>query len=172
MTRELQKIGKCAYSCIVDMVKALDVDYDRLSEVRERLEEIYDTLTDEELDDEEREELESEHEELTEELAELDEQAGDCESTDDAEQRIQEDPLSLEVRTDWHSPGDDSSATEYRLLLGTGGPAVRIIGTLGQYGEPDSAELQAQNWGTPWETYEGADEDILLQYASRFYYGE
>ena len=56
--------------------------------------------------------------------------AGD-EQREAAETRIQEDPLSVEVRADWHAVGaEQSSATEFRIELCTGGPAVRIIGDL------------------------------------------
>ena len=34
----------------------------------------------------------------------------------------------------------------YELLLGTGGPATRIVGQLNEYGEPVTAELQGQDW--------------------------
>ena len=60
----------------------------------------------------------------------------------------------------------------YELLLGTGGPAVRIVGKLNEHGEPETAELQGQDWGTPWERTENQDEDTLLQFAQYFYFAE
>src|SRR3989304_3914771 len=68
----------------------------------------------------------------------------------DAREAIEEDPLSVEVRSDWHEPGGDSDPGEYCILLCTGGPAVRIIGRLDTHSEPPSARLQYQDWGTPW----------------------
>lgn len=87
---------------------------------------------------------------------------------------ITDDPLSVEVRTDWHAPGEDAKPTEYRILLATGGPAVQIIGTLNQWGEPETAKLQFQDWFTPWEDLEttSEEEEALITYARQFYFGE
>ena len=46
-----------------------------------------------------------------------------------------------------------------------------IIGDLDE-GQPVSAKLQHQDWFTFWETWYDADEEILLAYASCFYFGE
>jgi hypothetical protein len=95
--------------------------------------------------------------------------------SDAARQAIEEDALSVEVRTDWHSPGADTDKpTEYRILLCTGGPAVQIVGRLSQYGEPETATLQFQDWFTPWTGYYDTDmeEDVLLDYARCFWFGE
>ena len=51
---------------------------------------------------------------------------------EDAGRRIQEDPLSVLVRSGWHSPGEKMEAAEYEILLSTGGPATRIVGDLDQ----------------------------------------
>ena len=93
---------------------------------------------------------------------------------DAARQTIDEDPLSVEVRCGWYSPGaaeEHRDPEEFCILLGTGGPATRIIGTL-LHGEAESARLQAQDWGTPWTDYRGADEAVLLDYARCFWFGE
>jgi hypothetical protein len=67
----------------------------------------------------------------------------DDEQRETAETRIQEDPLSVEVRADWHAVGaEQSSATEFRIELCTGGPAVRIIGDLDQYCEPENPRIE------------------------------
>ena len=97
---------------------------------------------------------------------------------DTARDEIQEDALSVEVRSDWHTPGDgDDKPTDYKIVLTTGGPALQIIGELNEYGEPENAKLQWQDWGTPWTdiwTHESTDIDsgILLEYAQCFYFGE
>ena len=85
---------------------------------------------------------------------------------------IHEDALSVEVRSGWTSPGDKLEPAEYCILLCTGGPAVRIIGELDRGYEPDSAELQYQDWGTPWTRYltTGEEENTLLTYARQFYF--
>ncbi len=69
------------------------------------------------------------------------------------EQLIHEIPLSITVRDGWRSPGQpiDEQPEEFEILLGTGGPAVRIYGTLSQYGEPDQCQLQNQDWFKPWQ---------------------
>lgn len=140
------------YSSIVDMLAAVECDYDRLEELRD---------TDpEDLTDEDREEL-----------AELEAAAGDCTDEEDARQRIQEDPLCVEVRSDWASPGEELTPGEFQILLCTGGPAVRIVGELDR-GEPCRAWLEYQDWGTPWTPYFGASSDTLCQYASHFFFGE
>ena len=142
------------YSSSVDMLAAVECDYERLEELRDSAEAL------EDLTDEEREEL-----------AELEAAAGDCTDEEDARQRIQEDPLSVEVRSDWASPGEELTAGEFQILLCTGGPAVRIMGELNR-GEPCRAWLEYQDWGTPWTHYFGADSDTLCRYASFFFFGE
>jgi hypothetical protein len=101
---------------------------------------------------------------------------------DSARREIDETPLSVEVRSAWYSQaGDaDSKPAEFQILLCTGGPAVRIIGTLNQYLEPDKARLEFQDWGTPWLEWhaEGVADDFdkidetLLAFAGCFYFGE
>ena len=86
-----------------------------------------------------------------------------------ARQAIEENPLSVEVRSGWHTPGDPESVAEYRICIATGGPAVQIIGELGAFG-PDTARLQCQDWGTPWTDVDTSieDDEALLTYAAHF----
>jgi hypothetical protein len=99
-------------------------------------------------------------------------------SDDDARRAIHEDALSVEVRSDWREPGGDAAASEFRVLLCTGGPAVQIRGELSEHGEPTRAWLQCQDWFTSWQDVvvdrNGAviDGDVLLAYCSEFYFGE
>lgn len=94
------------------------------------------------------------------------------EEREEAEQAIFEDPLSVEMRSDWHVVGDSAKDTEYNILLCTGGPAVRIIGDLNEYQEPETARLEYQDWFTKWEEYHLTEEEteVLLKYASMFYF--
>lgn len=92
--------------------------------------------------------------------------------------RIQEMPLSVQVRGGWHNAGDTDAAreaVEYEILLTTGGPALRIIGDLGDYSNPTNARVQYQDWGTPWtdfnDTTDAQDEHIEA-FAGLFYFGE
>jgi hypothetical protein len=147
---ELKETGRLAYASISEMVAALNCDYDRLEELK---------------DVEELTESESE------ELIDLEKDAGECADREEAEQRIQEDALSVEVRSGWASVGDDLTAEEFCILITTGGPAVRIRGELDENCEPRRAWLEVQNWGTPWTQYFGAEQAVLLDYARCFYFG-
>lgn len=151
----LQDIGKSAAESIAEMVAALECDYERLEELRETS----------------RKEMTPEDKA---ELAELEKAAGDCESREDAEQRITEDPLSVQIRNGWHDPGAESEPEEFEILLSTGGPTTRIIGELDEHCEPTRARLQAQDWFTPWTDYTGdaISQDDLLTYCRCFYFGE
>ena len=92
---------------------------------------------------------------------------------DDAQQAINEDPLSVEIRSGWHVAGQESDGGEYKIVLCTGGPAVRIVGDLSCYNEPESAQLQYQDWFTPWMdcAMSDAEERAVLTYAQTFYFG-
>ncbi len=94
--------------------------------------------------------------------------------SDAISERIGEDPLSVEVRTGWHIPAEDDKPTEYNILLCTSGPAVRIIGDLDQYSQPETAKLEYQGWSTPWTRYGNTtseEDEALLTYARQFYFG-
>jgi hypothetical protein len=101
------------------------------------------------------------------------------ETREDAERRIQEDPLSVGVRWSWRAPGnlpqdgDNEYPEEYQILLCTGGPAVQIVGILNEHCEPETVTLEYQDWFTPWVEYrlDSEDEETLLAYARQFYYG-
>ena len=105
------------------------------------------------------------------------EKADNDKAREDAEQTIHEDPLSVEVRSLWYDPcakDADKAPGEFTILLCTGGPAVRIIGDLDQYGQPERARIEHQDWGTPWTEYRinAEDEEVLLTYCQQFYFGE
>lgn len=158
---ELNAIGASAYRALVDMVAALQCDYDQLEALREARDDHDGTPQD----------WASTNPSEAQELAELEAAAGDCVSQDDARQRIEEDALSIEVRSDWQSIGETLEPAEYCMLLTTGGPAVRIIGELDN-GEPSRPRLQVQDWGTPWTDYNDAERDVLQAYCACFYFGE
>lgn len=100
-----------------------------------------------------------------------------AEAAEQAEQAIHESALSVECRGDWYSPGGDGDTgkpAEYKILLATGGPALRLIGDLTEHGEPETARLEHQDWGTPWTRFmtNADDEDVMLTFARCFYFGE
>lgn len=152
--------AKAWYGTISELVAALAVDYDRLEELR--------GMTDDgELSDDDAEELR--------ELTEAATIEGDLQENAEAVvERIQEGPLSVEVRSGWHSPGGDNTPEEFCILLTTGGPALRICGDLDEHGEPTRAYLQYQDWGTSWtDFYAGKGSgEILLTYSQQFYFSE
>jgi hypothetical protein len=105
------------------------------------------------------------------------ERSADPHDVDAAQQAIDETPLSVEVNYGWHAPGGMYPTTgefptpeQYRILLCTGGPAVRIVGELDGYGNPETARLEYQDWGTPWTVYTDYDYE-LLEFARMFYFG-
>jgi len=105
--------------------------------------------------------------------AATEEERGEYHNEDGARQSISEDPLSIQVRSDWHTPGEEEAPAEYEILLCTGGPACRIVGQLGQHQEPETAVIEYQDWFTPWETYlntTGDEDAALLTYAQQFYF--
>lgn len=192
--------AKSQYEYICEMVAALDADYERLNELRDEIkaqEDEYDALANEKSewievnpgrfldakdarnnwalafpDENDRlAEIEEERAALFKELDEIEAEIGPCESREEAEQRIQDSPLEIQVRGGWHDLGDDSEAEEFYILLCAGGPAVRIRGELNS-GEPSRAWMEYQDWGTPWTRYFDADQATLLAYCRSFYFGE
>jgi len=91
---------------------------------------------------------------------------------DAAVEEIYESPLSFEVRSDWETSGKDLVPMNYRLLMTTGGPAVKIAGSLNKGDIPETAELEYQDWGTPWTTYPLNSEELqaILEFAQYFSY--
>lgn len=94
------------------------------------------------------------------------------------ERIMSEDALDVSVRSDWYSAGgtqEDAKPIEYRILLGTGGPATRIVGELDEYGQPTNARFEYQDWFKPWtaaNNLTSEEESTLLEYAQQFYFGE
>jgi hypothetical protein len=81
-------------------------------------------------------------------------------------------PLSVLVKSDWTSPGQPMEASQFELLLSTGGPAVRVTGELDSDLEPYRPRLQFQDWGTPWTDHPESNVDALYWFAGLFFYGE
>lgn len=106
----------------------------------------------------------------------------DAENADDGDQSIDqardaiiESPLSVEVRSPWYSLGNSNpQPTEFCILLSTGGPALRIIGDLDDYGQPTACQMEYQDWGTPWTEYNATSDEIevMLEFCQQFYFGE
>lgn len=95
--------------------------------------------------------------------------------SEQAREEIEQSPLSIMVRDGWRSSGQqhDATAEEFEILLSTGGRALRIRGDLDS-DEPTSAELEYQDWGTPWTRFP-LDNDArcaVEAFARCFYFGE
>ena len=100
---------------------------------------------------------------------------------DEIRDRVTQQALSVEVRSDWHTPGDNENASpnEYRVLLTWGGPALMLCGDLDEHGSPEgNARFEIQDWGTPWTVYrpdvcfEDYYEKAVAWFANCFYFGE
>lgn len=158
---------------IVALVNTLNVDYDRLQELRDA-----------------RAEWEADNPAAfiepndpraagrwamacpddADELAELIEAAGDYASADDAREAIQQHPLSVETRSAWQCVGETLESAEFRVVLCTGGPHVEIVGDLDLHAEPTSPRVIYKDWGTHGELFD-FDHDAVLTYAREFFYG-
>lgn len=151
------------YNSIAAMVASLSVDYDRLEELQDSYNAFKDGDAEMKLSDEE-----------IEELAQLESDAGECKDEDSAREAIQNDALDVQVREDWKNPGEESTPSEFMILLCTGGPAVRIMGDLDDYMTPCRAYIEYQDWGTPWTMLDSTyvDSATLLTYCQQFYFGE
>jgi len=171
-TNRAQEQALAQVESIVEMVAALECDYDQLEYLRDAAEENRAIVTayQEKMDDWQANATATEE---LEELDELEKAAGECKDAEEARERIQEDPLSVEVRSDWHAPGESSEPSEFFILLCTGGPAVRIIGDLDR-GEPSRPRVEYQDWGTPWTEYFPTPEQraAIESYCACFYFGE
>jgi len=100
--------------------------------------------------------------------------AGDEAAEDEVREEIENLPLEILVRSWWYHPGEDAGPpAEYRIVLVTGGPEVRITGGLDSWRQPITALLEYADWSTSWTAYPADDEEYqaLLEFARQFYYG-
>ena len=101
------------------------------------------------------------------------EKINDYDAQDQLRESILNSALSVEFRSGWYSSLDDELVPEeFRILLTWGGPALRIIGELDNYG-PVNPKLQFQDWGTPWTDFEITEDqqDALNWFCNCFYFG-
>jgi hypothetical protein len=94
--------------------------------------------------------------------------------------RKHEEPATAMMRDEYHdedeafglileAPLSVDVIHEYRILLSTGGPAVRIIGELDRDWIPYTVRLQCQDWFTEWTDVEAAEHGAaLLYFAQQF----
>ena len=99
---------------------------------------------------------------------------------EEIEREVDERPLSVEVRSGWSATSAQWTADEFRILLGTGGPAFQIVGEVSDYGEALNPQMQYQDWYKPWtscgwcydDDFEGEGKAALHWFCNRFYFGE
>ena len=99
---------------------------------------------------------------------------------EEIEREVKERPLSVEVRSGWSATSDEWTTDEFRILLGTGGPAFQIVGELTDCGEALNPQMQYQDWFQPWTNCGWCYDDdfltegiaALLWFCNRFYFGE
>ena len=98
------------------------------------------------------------------------------ERIDEIEQQVHEWPLSVDVRsTAWRSVGSQElEPDEFQIVLGFGGPAMRIHGSIDAHGEPCNPTMEVQDWFKPWTLCDTTDEqdEALMWFCSEFYFGE
>lgn len=178
---------------IVELVSALECDYDRLAELNDERDELVLACANARQEDQEKiddsaayavlalceralEEWEADNGEELDELVKAATLDGElCKDGENARERIQESPLSVEVRSGWYNPGSENEPPEeFRILLSTGGPALQIRGELDEHRQPYRAWLEYQDWGTPWTQYFGdnIEHSTLLTFCQQFFFGE
>ena len=157
---------------ICRMVAALECDFERLEELREELEDsVYDgAVTSLSFEDWLQDQLDSNQstfEDSITEYLELKAQAGEWSDRDDVQEDIQEDPLSIEVRSGWADVGETLTPEEFRIVLCTGGPHVEILGELDEHGEPARVRVLYCDWSESGELYD-FDHEAVLTYCREF----
>jgi len=88
--------------------------------------------------------------------------------------RLRELPLSCEVRSGWEAHSSKFTALEFRIMIGTGGPAYWVAGDLDQYDEPTSVKAFHQDWYEPEQViYLNEKEQAAVDwFAGLFYWGQ
>ena len=102
-------------------------------------------------------------------------ESNDYNQQDELRESVLNSVLSVEFRSGWYSSPEsiaDLSPEEFKILLTWGGPALRVIGELDEYG-PVNSKLQYQDWGTPWTDFKITkdQQDALNWFCNCFYFG-
>ena len=100
-------------------------------------------------------------------------ESNDYNQQDELRESVLNSALSVEFRSGWYSSLDDELVPEeFKILLTWGGPALRIIGELDNYG-PVNPKLQYQDWGTAWTDFEITEDQqkALNWFCNCFYFG-
>ena len=73
--------------------------------------------------------------------------------------------LELKFGAVFYAGDTDRQPQRFWALIGTGGPAMRIVGEINRYGEPEECRLEVQDWGQPWTDFETAAQVDLDSWA-------
>ena len=89
-------------------------------------------------------------------------------------ERLRELPLSCEVRSGWEAHSSKFTALEFRIMLGTGGPAYWIAGDLDQHDEPTGVKAFHQDWYEPEQVIylNEKEQEAVDWFAGLFYWGQ
>ena len=98
----------------------------------------------------------------------------DYEKQEEIKENILNSALSIEFRSGWTSNPNQLEIEEFKILLTWGGPALRVIGELDQYKQPENIKMQFQDWGTFWTDFEITEnqQEALNWFCNCFYFGE
>tara|TARA_R100001086_G_scaffold59395_1_gene27267 strand:- start:4 stop:378 length:375 start_codon:yes stop_codon:yes gene_type:complete len=100
----------------------------------------------------------------------------DEEKLEEIRESVLNSALSVEFRNGWYSDlyhlKGVTEPIEFKILLSTGGPALRIIGEI-EENFAVNPKLQYQDWGTPWTDLETTEDqqDALNWFCNCFYFG-
>jgi hypothetical protein len=183
--------AKASYENIVELVTALECDYDRLEELRDERKDLDDALEelrkewDAEEDqqakveifgkikegDEELSDWDAENGEELKELAEAATLDGELVDAETARERIQERPLSVQVRSGWVTPAARWRPRSSRSCSRQAGRRCASSASSTSTRSPHRAWLEYQDWGTPWTRYFPTEQETLLSFCRCFYFG-
>jgi hypothetical protein len=85
---------------------------------------------------------------------------------EEAQTELDQGPLDVSKLTTDHR----NETVTWEILLGTGGPAARVLVITDYDGNVQSASYQFQDWFQPWTDAEDQDEELVARYAQVFYY--
>ena len=92
---------------------------------------------------------------------------GHDEWTEAIRERIEEMALCVDLVAIY--PNRDTC--EWEILLGTGGPADRVLVVTDFGGDFDQAKYQHQDWYTPWTDASNQEFELVEKFAQFFYFG-
>ena len=94
------------------------------------------------------------------------------EKLEEIKESILNSALSIQFRSGWETHYENFKAKEFEILLSWGGPALRVIGEITDYGSKNP-KLQFQDWGTPWTDFEITEDQqkALNWFCNCFYFG-